>query len=223
MQQLRVEREAVGGSQYRDDQFPRKTGEIASFEVPHECESLADLPFTRCIIRRIGPIPGHGVPSSVLSPRRGAPITRCIGPQSARDTPRGSFVSPMSMTLPAGVNVSTPRKMDAAPLLFPWRDCVNTRRGRSAEQLPSPFAAAIRAAEPRAPTRTPRNLCSHWLRFRWRRQKSRIWWAEFSRAGINVDALVSRGSPLDLAAECTVNRKRGQDRFVYEGDRLGAL
>lgn len=64
MQQLLVDDEqcwTVGSSQYRDDQFPRKTGEIAS--ARSHMNVSVDLPFTSAIIRRVS-VPVRDVPWS---------------------------------------------------------------------------------------------------------------------------------------------------------------
>lgn len=77
----------TGGSQYRDDQFPRKTGEIDSARSHMNVSAI--FPFTSAIIRRASALPSPTDPSRssvlcsllfhpLLSPC--ASITRrCIG------------------------------------------------------------------------------------------------------------------------------------------------
>lgn len=75
---------AVGGSQYRDDQFPRKTGEIDSARSHMNVSAI--FPFTSAIIRRASHTPSPPQPpppdpdarplfSSIRSPSSCASIT----------------------------------------------------------------------------------------------------------------------------------------------------
>lgn len=106
MQQLSLWPEAA---QYRGDQFPRKTGEIDSARVPHECE--CDLPFHEChypprVARALlSPSPSLPDPSNARvlcssSPRPllllrsscvCASITRCGSGKSFHASPSFSF------------------------------------------------------------------------------------------------------------------------------------
>lgn len=88
----------TGGSQYRDDQFPRKTGEIDSARSHMNVSAI--FPFTSAIIRRASALPSPTDPSrssvlcSLLS-IRSCPLVhritrRCIGLEK---------VSPLSFAL----------------------------------------------------------------------------------------------------------------------------
>lgn len=96
---------AVGGSQYRDDQFPRKTGEIDSARSHMNVSAI--FPFTSAIIRRVThpfpPLPLPPDPSFVLfHPLLSscASIThRCIGLEKISTLLPLSFAPPSLSTL----------------------------------------------------------------------------------------------------------------------------
>lgn len=94
---------AVGGSQYRDDQFPRKTGEIDSARSHMNVSAI--FPFTSAIIRRASRTPSLPSPSPsfvLFHPLLSscASIThRCIGLEKVSTLLPLSFAPPSLSTL----------------------------------------------------------------------------------------------------------------------------